>query len=106
MFALGNSGTGKSSTRDDSQIRRERDFCLKYLATDGKEIHWDFVRAVWSSVANSAVVPMQDLLGLGNEARINLPGSTMGNWYWQCRENDFSDEIAERLRGLTEIYGR
>ncbi len=101
-----NSGAGKSSTRDVSQIRREHDFCLKYLATDGKEIHWDFVRAVWSSVADSAVVPMQDLLGLGSEARINLPGSTTGNWYWQCKDGDFSDEMAERLRGLTEIYGR
>ena len=101
-----NSGAGKSSTRDVSQIKREHDFCMNYLDSDGAEIHWDFVRAVWSSVANSAVVPMQDLLGLGNEARINLPGSTTGNWYWQCKDDDFSDEIAERLRGLTEIYGR
>ena len=101
-----NSGVGAGSTRDDSQVRREHDFCMNYLASNGTEIHWDFVRAVWSSVANSAVVPMQDLLGLGNEARINLPGSTQGNWYWQCKHGDFSDEIAERLKGLTEIYGR
>ncbi len=101
-----NSGAGSGSTRDDSQIKKEHDFCLKYLASDGEEIHWDFVRAVWSSVADSALVPMQDLLGLGNEARINLPGSTTGNWYWQCKDGDFSDEIAERLKELTEIYGR
>jgi 4-alpha-glucanotransferase len=49
---------------------------------------------------------MQDLLGLGNEARMNLPGSTDGNWYWQCKHGNFSDEIAERLKDLTEIYGR
>ncbi len=101
-----NSGVGAGSTRDVSQIKKEHDFCLKYLNSDSAEIHWDFIRAVWSSVANSAIVPMQDLLGSGNEARINLPGSTDGNWYWQCKDGDFSDEIAERLRGLTEIYGR
>ena len=100
------SKAGAGSTRDDSQINREREFCLKYLNTDGKEIHWDFIRAVWASVANTAVAPMQDLLGLGNEARMNLPASNSGNWNWQCKEGDLSDEIAERLRGLTEIYGR
>jgi 4-alpha-glucanotransferase len=49
---------------------------------------------------------MQDLLGLGNEARMNLPASTIGNWNWRCKNDDFSDEIAERLKDLTEIYGR
>ena len=101
-----NSGAGKDSTRDNAQIKREHEFCLKYLASDGTEINWDFIRAVWESVANSAIAPMQDLLGLGNEARMNLPASTDGNWNWQCNDGDFSDEIAERLRGLTEIYGR
>lgn len=101
-----NSGVGAGSTRNVSEIRREHDFCLKYLNSDGKEIHWDFVRAVWASVSNTAIAPMQDLLGLGNEARINLPGSTDGNWYWQCKDGDFSDEIAERLLELTQTYGR
>jgi 4-alpha-glucanotransferase len=100
------SQAGTGSTRDDSQISREREFCLKYLNSDGAEIHWDFIRAVWASVANTAIAPMQDLLGLGNEARMNLPASDSGNWFWQCREGDFSGEIAERLRELTKIYGR
>jgi len=101
-----NSGVGAGSTRDDSQIKKEHDFCLNYLKSDGREIHWDFVRAVWASVANTAIAPMQDLLGLGNEARMNLPASSSGNWYWQCKDGDFSDEIATRLKALTEIYGR
>jgi 4-alpha-glucanotransferase len=101
-----NSGAGKGSTRDDSQIKKEREFCLKYLDSDGEEIHWDFIRAVWSSVANSAIAPMQDLLGLGNDARMNLPASSSGNWYWQCKDGDFSERTAERLLKLTEIYGR
>jgi 4-alpha-glucanotransferase len=100
------SQAGSGSTRDASEITREHDFCLKYLNSDGAEIHWDFIRAVWSSVANSAIVPMQDLLGLGNEARMNLPASTIGNWNWRCKDGDFSEEIAEKLKGLTEIYGR
>jgi 4-alpha-glucanotransferase len=100
------SQAGSSSTRDAAQIKREREFCLEYLKTDGREIHWDFIQAVWESVANTAVAPMQDLLGLGSEARMNLPASSSGNWYWQCREADFSDQIKQKLRGLTEIYGR
>jgi len=100
------SQAGAGSTRDDSQITREREFCLNYLKSDGREIHWDFIRAVWESVADTAIAPMQDLLGLGNDARMNLPASSSGNWYWQCKDGDFSDEIRDRLRGLTEIYGR
>jgi 4-alpha-glucanotransferase len=90
----------------DSQNRRERGFCLKYLNSDGKEIHWDFIRAIWASVADTTIAPMQDLLGLGNEARMNLPASSAGNWNWQCREGDFSEEIASKLKELGEIYGR
>ena len=101
-----NSGVGAGSTRGNEQIKREHDFCLSYLNSKGEEINWDFIRAVWSSVADSAIVPMQDLLGLGNDARMNLPASTIGNWNWRCREEDFSDETAVRLRNLTEIYGR
>ncbi|HEV7473424.1 MAG TPA: 4-alpha-glucanotransferase, partial [Pyrinomonadaceae bacterium] len=97
---------GAGSTRDAEQIRREREFCLTYLNTEGHEINWDFVRAVMASVANTAVVPMQDVLGLGTEARMNLPNSTAGNWAWRVRANELTDEIAARLRGLTELYGR
>ena len=100
------SQAGTGSTRDDSQISREREFCLKYLNSDGKEIHWNFIRAVWASVANTAIAPMQDLLGLGNEARMNLPASDSGNWFWQCKQGDFSDRVAEKLAELTAIYGR
>ncbi len=101
-----NSGTGKGSTRGASEIKREHKFCLEYLNSDGREINWDFIRAIWASVADSAIAPMQDLLGLGNDARMNLPASTIGNWNWRCQKGNFSDDIAERLRNLTEIYGR
>ncbi|MDQ6785368.1 MAG: 4-alpha-glucanotransferase [Acidobacteriota bacterium] len=85
---------------------RERKFCLDYLKSDGSEINWDFIRADWKSEADAAIAPMQDLLGLGSEARMNFPSSSAGNWNWQCREGDFSNEISNRLRELTETNGR
>ena len=97
---------GEGSTRDAQQIERERDFCLKYLNTDGTETHWDFIRTVLASVANTAVVPLQDVLGLGTEARMNLPNSTDGNWAWRFKAGALTEGISERLRGLTELYGR
>lgn len=101
-----NSKAGKGSGRDKKQIEKEKAFCLKYLWTDGSEIHWDFIRAVLASVSNTAIIPMQDLLGLGNEARMNLPASSGENWQWRCSEKDFDEEIAERLKDLVELYGR
>ena len=97
---------GEGSTRTVEQVERERTFCMQYLNTDVSEIHWDFIRAVMASVANTAVVPLQDLLGLGNEARMNLPNSTEGNWAWRFDPDALTDELAQRLRGLTELYGR
>lgn len=97
---------GEGSTRTAKQIDREREFCLEYLKTDGKEIHWDFIRALLASVANTAIVPLQDLLGLGTEARMNLPNTTEGNWAWRFNPHALTGELAARLRKLTELYGR
>jgi 4-alpha-glucanotransferase len=96
----------ESSTRTAEQTQNERDFCMKYLETTGDDIHWDFIRAVFASVANTAIVPIQDVLGLGSEARMNLPNSTSGNWLWRLKENELSQELSSRLRELTERYGR
>jgi len=97
---------GEGSTRTPEQIKREQKFCLDYLNSDGREIHWDFIRGVWASVANTAIVPLQDLLGLGMEARMNLPNSTTGNWSWRYRSDALTSESAVRLKRLTELYGR
>ncbi len=86
--------------------KKERELCLEYLNSDGSDIHWDMVRAVWASVADTAIVPMQDVLGLGNEARMNLPASVGGNWDWRLAENIRAGDLTERLRKLTGIYGR
>lgn len=100
------SQAGAGSTRDESQIKREREFCLRYLNSDGQEIHWDMIRAVFASVSRIAIVPLQDVLGLGTDARMNLPASTNGNWNWRYRSADLNAEHARRLRELAEVYGR
>ncbi|MFZ0062334.1 MAG: 4-alpha-glucanotransferase, partial [Pyrinomonadaceae bacterium] len=97
---------GEGSTRTAKQINRERKFCLNYLNSDGKEIHWDFIRAVLASVANTAIVPLQDVLGLGTGARMNLPNSTEGNWAWRYKTGALAEKIESRLKDLTDWYGR
>jgi len=98
--------SGYGSTRDAVAVTHEHEFCLKYLKSDGSEINWDFIRAIWSSVADIAIAPFQDVLGLGNEARMNLPATANDNWSWRVRKDALTDDILERLRDLTELYGR
>jgi 4-alpha-glucanotransferase len=101
-----NSVAGAGSTRTEAQIEAEREFCMRYLNTAGEEIHWDFIRAVLQSVADTAVVPLQDLLGLGSEGRMNLPNSTGGNWSWRFNDDALTELHSERLRDMTAAYGR
>ena len=94
------------STRTAEDIRKEREFAQAYLGFRDEPIHWVFIRAVLASVADTAMVPLQDVLGLGSEARMNLPGSIGGNWKWRFRRGAITNEICERLRTLTRIYDR
>src|SRR5580704_1653926 len=98
-------GRGES-TRSDDDIRRERDFAMRYLDTDGHEIHWVFIRTLLASVADTVLIPMQDVLGLGTEARMNLPATLGGNWRWRCRSGALTPELAQRLGELTQLYER
>ncbi|HUF05353.1 MAG TPA: 4-alpha-glucanotransferase [Aridibacter sp.] len=98
-----NAAGSKKERKEASEVR---EFCLNYLNSDGEEIHWALVRACLASVADTAIIPLQDLLGLGNEARMNIPATESGNWRWRFREGDLTDEIIERLREMTEVYGR
>ncbi len=100
------SEAGAGSTRNRQQIERERKFCLDYLNSDGAEIHWDFIRAALASVARIALIPLQDVLGLGNDARMNLPNSTVGNWSWRYPSGALTNKLRDRLKELTELYGR
>jgi 4-alpha-glucanotransferase len=78
----------------------------RYLRTSGREIHWDLIHAAFASVARRAIVPMQDVLGRGGEARMNNPGERSGNWRWKLTGDPFRSDIAERLHDLAEMYGR
>ena len=100
------SRAGAGTTRTAAQISEERRFALAYLGTDGRAIHWDLIRLALASVAETAIVPLQDVLGLGTTARMNLPGTMEGNWRWRFREGMLTPEGARRLRELTEIYDR
>ena len=94
------------STRSLADVERERAFTKAYLNTDGREIQWAFIRTVMASVADTVIIPLQDVLGLGNEARMNLPGSTKGNWHWRCRPHAITQEMRDRLKQLTVMYDR
>lgn len=100
------SGAADDSTRTAAEIENEREFCLQYLNSEGKQINWDFIRAVLASVADTAVIPLQDLLGVGSEARMNLPNSTEGNWKWRFKSGALTDDLAKKLKRLNELYGR
>ncbi len=98
---------GKSdSTRTDEEIERERVFTKNYLRTDGGEINWTFIATIMASVADTVLAPMQDVLGLGSEARMNLPGRGEGNWHWRMLPGRATPQDAARLKELCMLYDR
>ncbi|MCI0420210.1 MAG: 4-alpha-glucanotransferase [Acidobacteria bacterium] len=101
-----NSAGAGDSTRRPEEVQREREFVLKYLGVDGSEIHWAFIRAVLASVAHLAIVPLQDVLGLGSHARMNLPARANGNWQWRFASGMLTEIMQERLKELTVVFGR
>jgi 4-alpha-glucanotransferase len=88
------------------QVRQAaRNYASKAGAGTG-EVAWDFIRSVWSSRAGLAIAPLQDLLNLGVEGRMNVPGVAAGNWRWRCAENLLEPSLFERLGALTIASGR
>ncbi|HWC65520.1 MAG TPA: 4-alpha-glucanotransferase [Thermoanaerobaculia bacterium] len=84
----------------------ERSRARDYSGSDGRDFPWDLARLALASVAETAVVPMQDVLGLGSDARLNTPGKAEGNWGWQMAENAASPVLAARFRRLAALTGR
>jgi len=85
----------------------ERAYALRYLGTDGSDITWDLIRLAWASVAHTAVTPVQDLLMLGHDSRLNTPSTTGApNWCWRLLPGALGAEIAAKLKDLTATYGR
>ena len=83
-----------------------KEYALRYLGGGGGDIDWELVRAAMASVAHTAVVPLQDILGLGSEARMNTPGTHSGQWEWRFLKGTLTDETAARLKAVTSLYGR
>lgn len=78
----------------------------EYLASNGEAIHWDLIRTAFASVADTAIVPLQDVLGLGSEARMNTPGAAQGCWAWRFEEDQLAHWHAPLLANLARRYGR
>jgi len=93
----------------DSISESDKEYAKLYLNnsdTPREEIHWDYIRAVLASVSDTAIIPLQDYLGLGSEARINIP-STLGlNWKWRMKSEDLTDELLEKIKQMIETYER
>jgi 4-alpha-glucanotransferase len=94
------------STRTTEERETETQAALRYIGTDGHQINWDFIRLALMSVADTAVIPMQDVLSLDSETRMNLPGTTENNWRWRFLPDMLTDGIRARLKELTATYGR
>ncbi len=97
---------GHSTTDEDAVGMQERAFVKRYLDCDGTEINWTLIRAALASVANTAVIPMQDVLGLGAEARMNMPSRQSGNWTFRFSWDQVTQGTTARLRDLAELFER
>ncbi len=106
-----------TGTHDNSTVRgwfeheltdRDKARLFRYLGreVEKENIHREMVRLAMMSVANTSILPMQDLLGLGDEARMNRPAQKQGNWLWQLTPEQLGPELAAELREMTETYGR
>ena len=86
---------------------QEKQNLLLYLGSISPEgIHWDLIRLALSSIANQAIIPLQDILGLGNQARMNFPSIPEGNWEWRYQTGALTQELGDRVKVLTELNGR
>jgi len=85
---------------------KKKDKVRRYMNTDGMDVAWDFIRTCLSSVSNMAIFPIQDILSLNSEHRMNTPGIPMGNWQFRYTSDMLNKSIIERLSTITKIYGR
>lgn len=87
--------------------RKDKAFAKRYLNIKAKkDIQWEFIRAAMASVSDTCVIPMQDYLGLGTEARTNMPSTLGTNWKWRMLPGQFTQELADRILEMTRLYGR
>ena len=77
-----------------------------YIGSDGSDIAWDLIRVALASVADTAIVPLQDVLSLESEARMNTPGEGMGNWSWRYHPDQLQPRLAEHFKEMVVRYNR
>ncbi|MGH8957885.1 MAG: 4-alpha-glucanotransferase [Acidimicrobiia bacterium] len=92
---------GENSRHDRRRLNRDRRRLLQTTRTRGEEINWEMIELVFESKALAAIAPVQDVLGLGSEARMNTPGKEQGNWTWRMSEA-LPQNLIERLAEATE----
>lgn len=106
-----------TGTHDNSPLRAwletlshdDRLFMIRYQGSENtpyEYLHWDSIRTVMSSIADTVIIPMQDYLGLGEESRINTPSTMGNNWKWRMKSDEFSEELIWHMSMLSGIYGR
>jgi 4-alpha-glucanotransferase len=89
-----------------AQLDAERERMKAYLRSDGDEIEWDLMGLALNTRCNTVIIPMQDVLGLGSEARMNVPGTTVENWRWRMLGSALRDSTRDRIRDLSVNSGR
>lgn len=105
-LGLFNSGPDEHTTRTQEMVDAERRTILNYTQTDGSELNWDYITDVWKSKAGYAICPLQDVLGLGSESRMNIPGKSGDFWSWRFQWYQLTSSIEERLRKITQESNR
>jgi 4-alpha-glucanotransferase len=98
--------TPGSTGQTAEQVIEEREFVRRYVGPKEEPIHWSINRLALASVGHTAIIPLQDILGLGSTARMNVPGHATGHWGWRFEYSQLMPEVRSRLAEMTFIYGR
>ena len=96
-------GWYQTLSEEDKEMTKEY---LNNPYTPDEEVHWDFISLAMRSVADTCIIPVQDYLGLGNKARINMPSTLGGNWMWRMKKGAFTEELIKKIRKMTEVCAR
>ncbi len=86
--------------------KKEQEFARKYLNATRSNLTWAMIRMLWASVANTVIAPLQDLLALGPEARMNFPGKPAGNWVWRAQEDQLDVSLSDKVLEFNTLYDR
>jgi 4-alpha-glucanotransferase len=97
---------GWFSDKTGSPSLAEKEMALHYIGSNEADAVWDLIRVLLSSSAGTAIMPMQDVLELGSEARMNRPSTIGNNWIWRMREDQLNRDLAVKLREMNQLYGR